>query len=374
MKHIVVVTNLLPHYQIEFFNRLVELDSDIKLTVLAETTIKSNLNHVDTKKCNFNIVNTPSKKIAGMIFKKSIRKKIERLKPDYLVFYGNPREISLSLLMLYYKLTGKKFLIHGMFHRIGGETKLSLAYYHFVNLVAHRLLTYSNKGANVLISTGISFNKIRIIGTAINEKKPFYFSSKINENDLTIFKKQEGLLGKKVVLQVVRLTKPKSPHLLIEVAKKLKDTRPDIIFVLIGDGDLYNYIKNEIASNNLEHTVLQLGAIYDEEILSYWYNAADLFVIPTCIGLSAHHAFAYSLPIITDDDLSTQASEFDILSPGLNSLTYEHGNIEDLQAKILKILDDDALRGHLSSNAFDTVNNTHTIDSKCLKYLSAIKE
>lgn len=374
MKHIVVVTNLLPHYQIEFFNRLVEFDSDIKLTVFAETTIKSNLNHVDSKKCNFNIINIPSKKIAGMIFRKSIKKKIEQIKPDYLVFYGNPREISLSLLMLYYKLTGKKFFVHGMFHRIGGETKFSLAYYHFVNLVADKILTYSNKGANVLISIGISFNKIRIIGTAINEKRPFYFSSKINQNDLSIFKEQRGLLEKKVVLQVVRLNKPKNPHLLIEVAKRLKDTRPDIIFVLIGDGDLYSYIKNEISSNNLENTVLQLGAIYDEEILSYWYSAADLFVIPTCIGLSAHHAFAYSLPIITDDNLSTQASEFDILSPGLNSLTYKHGNIEDLQAKILKVLDDDSLREHLSSNALATVNNTHTIDSKCLKYLSAITE
>jgi len=369
MKKLVVITNLLPHYQIDFFNRLIELDHELDLTVFADIECNSSLNNYKEELCNFNVINSSMKNIKGLIFRKSLRKKIDYIDPDIIVFYGNPREFSLSTLMIYYWLTGHKFNVHSMFHRIGGQTLFSKTYYRFIGLTADKCFTYSRKGAEVLLGLGVKSGKIKIIETAIDEKKSIYHKSQINEEMLNDFKKENGLLNKKVVLQVVRLSKIKKPDMLLKVAKRLQKSHPDIMFVIIGGGELYEEMQGEIQKLRLSDTVLLLGPIYNEETLSYWFSAASVYVMPTCIGLSAHHAFSYSLPVVTDDDLLNQASEFEILANGLNCLLYEAGNIRSFEEKILAIIDDPRLQSFLSKNALYTVKYVYSLENKCKNYL-----
>lgn len=377
MKKVVFVTNLLPHYQIDFFNRLVDISHDIELTVFANISENSDLNNANDIFCNFNVVNFSLKNFKGVVFRNNLnglRRKIDDIDPDYLIFYGNPREISLTALMFFYWMTGRVFYVHGMFHRIGGQNLLSKLYYRFVGMIASKCLVYSRKGAEVLLGLGVKHNKIKIIGTALDEEKHISYANNINNESLIKFKKDNSLLNKKVVLQVVRLSKIKKPELILSVAKKLSKVRSDIVFVLVGGGELYSQIKDDIKKHELDGIVLLLGSIYDNDQLSYWFKSANVFVVPTCIGLSAHHAFSYSLPIVTDDNLLEQASEFDILSDGLNSLLYESGNVESFKNKILEILDDEDLQLFLSKNALYTVSRTHSLDVKCNNYLSVLQE
>ena len=371
MKKLVVVTNLLPHYQIDFYNRLVKL-SDYDLTVFADISIDSALNNFESKLCDFKVINSPIKNRGGLSFRSNLRKQINTINPDHLIFYGNPRELSLTLLMLLYRLVGRSFNVHGMFHRIGGETVFSKIYYWCMGKVANKCFTYGRKGAEVLLGIGVPSDKIKIIGTAINEKKSIEFSDNVEEKKLLEFKNKYGIVNKKVVLQVVRLSEIKKPDMLLYVAEQINAIRDDVVFVLIGGGDMYEDIKQKISKLELTDSVLLLGPIYDEEELSYWFKSAQVFVIPTCIGLSAHHAFSYSLPIITDNDLTNQASEFDVLYNGLNSLLYQSGDLNSLQSKLLEILDDDSLQAFLSSNARYTVENIYNLDIKCNTYLNAL--
>lgn len=369
MKKLVVVTNVLAHYQIDFFNKVVEIDKDIDLTVFADIYSESALNNFDEHKCNFNVENSTLKRIGGFIFRKSIKKRIDSIDPDFLIFYANPRELYLSFLMFFYWILGRKFFVHGMFHRIGGQTIFSKLYYLFVGCIANKCFTYSRKGAEILMGLGVKYNKIKIIGTAIDEKKSLYYRNKINEVKLENFKRENGILNKKVVLQVVRLSKIKKPDMILSVARRLISYRTDIVFILIGGGEMYDEMSLRIKALGLESIVFLLGPIYDEDILSYWFSAAKLFVMPTCIGLSAHHAFSYSLPIVTDDNLLEQASEFDILSNGLNSILYESGNIDSFEESILNVIDNKALQSVLSDNALHTVKFVNSLESKCKRYL-----
>jgi len=372
MRKVVVVTNVLAHYQIDFFNKLVEIDNNIDLTVFADIYSDSALNNYKENICKFNVINSPMKKTKGLIFRSSLNKKINSINPVSLIFYGNPREFSLSILMAYYWLIGRKFYVHGMFHRIGGQTLFSKIYYRFIGLVADKCFTYSRKGAEVLLGLGVDYHKVKIVGTAIDEKKSMHYTNKITNEKLINFKKNNGILNKKIVLQVVRLSKIKKPDMILIVAEEIKKSRSDIVFVLIGGGEMYDEMMSKVKQLGLENIVLMLGPIYDEEVLSYWFKSAKVFVMPTCIGLSAHHAFSYSLPIVTDDDLLEQASEFDMLSNGLNSLIYEAGNVDSFKAKILAIIDDDILQVFLSRNALHTVTEVNSLDSKCRKYLSLL--
>lgn len=371
MKKLVVVTNLLPHYQIDFYNRLVKL-SDYDLTVFADISIDSPLNNFESKLCDFNVVNSPIKNRGGLSFRSSLRKQINTINPDHLIFYGNPRELSLTLLMLLYRLVGRSFNVHGMFHRIGGETVFSKIYYWCIGKVANKCFTYGRKGAEVLLGIGVPSDKIRIIGTAIDEKKSIEFSDNVEEKKLFEFKDKYGIVNKKIVLQVVRLSEIKKPDMLLYVAEQISAIRDDVVFVLIGGGEMYEEIKQKINKLELSDTILLLGPIYDEKELAYWFKSATVFVIPTCIGLSAHHAFSYSLPIVTDNNLTNQASEFDVLFNGLNSLLYQSGDVQSFQNKILKIVNDDNLQSFLSSNARHTVENIYSLDIKCQAYLNGL--
>ena len=87
-------------------------------------------------------------------------------------------------------------------------------------------------------------------------------------------KKQLGWEGKFIVLFVGRLIRIKGASLLLEVAK---ETAKKICFVFIGDGPLANKLKKASAKMS---NVFFLGK-KDNRDLPLYYNAADIFVIPS---------------------------------------------------------------------------------------------
>lgn len=372
MKKLIVVTNLLPKYQIEFFNKIVDLAPEIELIVLADISSKSPLNQYHQYHCNFKVLNNPIIQYKGLLFRKGTLKIINKISPDFLIFYGNPREIYLTVIMLYLALNRKKLIVHSMFHRVGGQLLSSNLYYKLIGSIAYRCYTYSEKGAQVLLNIGVDYDKIKIIGTAIDEQKPLNISSQINEDRLYSFKKENGLLNRKVFLQVVRLSEQKKPDMIIEVARKLESSHPEILFILIGGGELFDEINNKVKKYQLENSVKLLGPIYDESILSYYFKSAEALIVPTCIGLSAHHSFSYGLPVITDDNLKYQASEFDILKDYLNCLLYKTNDINSMKSKILEILNDKKLQSFLSENALHTIKYKYNLENKCVNYLQGL--
>ncbi len=368
---VAIVTNLIPDYQQSFFNKLVELYQDLELTVFADIDSKNTLNQYSQKMANFNVINSPMKEVNGLIFRKSIFNELKN-NFDKIIIYANPREVSLSILMIRLRASGITFYTHGMFHRVGGAKMYSKLYYQFAAFLSDKVFVYSRKGAEVLSNLNVDYRKVRVIGTAIDQNCCIDKANSISKEDIHNFKIENDLTGKKIVLQVVRLSKIKKPELTIEAAKILRDVHPDILFVLIGGGDLFDSIKNRVKELGLEANVRLLGPIYDEDLLAFWFSAASVFVMPTCIGLSAHHAFSYALPIVTDDDFLNQASEFDILSDGLNSLLYQNGSTQDFAMKILKVIGDSDFRLFLSANALRTVKMRHSIESKVHAYYCSL--
>lgn len=370
---LLVITNLLPHYQIDFFNKLVALYPEIELTVVADIKYQGSLNGYKYDNCHFNVINNKMYEKKGLIFRKGILKVIKENKPDKLIFYANPREISLTFIMMYLKVIGFKFYAHGMFHRVGGQRFVSNVYYRLMGFLAEKLFIYSRKGAEILLTLGIDPKKINIVGTAIDETRAEFYLNRINQSHIFELVDKYNLKDKKVILQVVRLSKIKKPEMLIEVAKKITAERDDCAFILIGDGEQYKSIKNKISEYGLKNNVFLLGAIYDESELAHWFSLAKVFVMPTCIGLSAHHAFSYGLPIVTDDNLLEQASEFDILADGLNSKIYHSGNVESFSSAILSVIDNVEYQQFLANNAKETVRSTNSLTKKCKHYYDSLQ-
>lgn len=366
---LVVVQPLLPLYAISFFNRIVELHPDVELVVLADIETREALNQYSPEGCRFAVRHLPSVLRRGVIFRPGLLRLLSRENADVVVFSANPREVSQLWAMVVSRLQGRRFNAWGMFHRIGGPRFVTTAYYRLAGRLVDKCLTYSRTGASNLVSLGIPKRKIGVVGTAIDERIPFAERAAKTPEQMAEFRRSQGLEGRQVVLQVVRLSRIKRPELLVHAAELLLQQRQDLLFVLIGDGEMRQELEQLVTSRGLQNAVRFLGAVYDEAVLSSWYLSASVFVVPTFIGLSAHHAMSYGLPIVTDDSLDSQGSEFDIIADGLNALTYREGDVASLADAIGRVTNDKILRQSLSENGIRTILGKHNISHKALRFV-----
>ncbi|WP_347255931.1 glycosyltransferase [Brachymonas denitrificans] len=366
---IVVVQPLLPRYSIAFFNRLVQLYPEISLVVLADIETRDSLNQYRKEDCLFTVRHLPSKVRSGFIFQRGLLRLLHQENADRIVFNANPRGLTQLWAMLVHRIQGKQFTAWGMFHRIGGPRLVSTLFFCLVGRLAERCLTYTRTGASNLVSLGVPKHKIGIVGTAIDERIPLAERSARTAEELAAFRREQDLEGKHIVLQVVRLSRYKRPELLIHAAEFLLQQRKDLLFVLIGNGEMREELEQMVVSRGLQDAFRFLGAIYDEAALSRWYLSASVFVVPTCIGLSAHHAMSYGVPVVTDDSLDSQASEFSILTHGLNCLTYQEGDPKDLATAIDTLISEPILRDALRKNTSLTIR-FNSIDKKCSNFYS----
>jgi glycosyltransferase involved in cell wall biosynthesis len=370
---IVFIQPVLPIYDIDFFNALQERFSSIELLVLADIKTKDELNQSKSSKIKFQIEHLRQVNFCGLIFRPGLFRLIQGRAYGFTVIYNsNPRDVTQFLAMILSWLMGRQFFSWGMFHRIGGPRIMSNFYYKVIGQISSKTLCYSRIGATNLISLGVPPSKIGIVGTAIDERVPMAIKSLKTQNELIQFRALEGLTGKHIVLQVVRLSRYKRPELFIAAAELVLEKRNDIVFVLVGGGEMFKELKELVKHKNLDQNIRFLGPIYDEKILSNWYLSASAFVVPTCIGLSAHHAMAYGVPVITDDSLNMQASEFEVVSNGLNGLVYKEGDILSLASKINTLISSEELRTRMSENAFSTIKNVYSMGNKVENFANLV--
>ncbi len=369
-----IVQTVLPLYAISFFNRIVELNPDIKLILLADLNSKDSLNQYRPELCKFEVKQLDSILIGGVYFRPKILRVLAEINSDITVFSASPREWSQLFAIFCAKITGKKTAAWGMFHRVGGVRIFTSIYFRILGKLAGRCLTYTRIGASQIVCKGASKASVCVVGTAIDERQPFKYSAMMSADDLRKFRYEQGIEGKKIILQVVRLTRLKRPELLLYAMKRIVTERDDVLAILIGDGDQRSQLEELAASLGIKNSVKFMGSIYDEKLLCPWYLSAQVFVVPTFLGLSGHHAMSYGLPVVTDDSLDHQGSEFEIVAEGLNGFTYQEGNAEDLSRVMLRILSDARLQAFLGFNAKKTIENTHNIDRKTNRFVKSLRD
>lgn len=371
--HLLFVQPLLPSYSISFFNSIAS-QSGVKLTVIADIKTSKQLNQYRPEICNFDVIHLPEKNYKGFIFRPRLLHLIKSVDFDKLILNSNPRDMSQLFSLVYWRVLGRPAYTWGMFHRIGKRRLSSELYFYLAARLSKKCLTYSRRGLLAQLSRGASLSKLSEIGTAIDENKVIEERQNITKDELALFVDENNIANRKIILQVVRLSKIKKPELLIQASRKIIESEPSALFVLIGGGDLENQLKSMVSDLGLNGYFIFAGPIYDENILAKWFLSSKVFVIPTCIGLSAHHAMCYSLPIVTDNDPLQQASEFEILSDGVNSLLYDYGDVDSLSNSIAKLLGDEEYSKRIGENAFFTVINTHNLNNKVNRLMRAIND
>lgn len=153
---------------------------------------------------------------------------------------------------------------------------------------ADRLVAVSEYTKNIVTEKyGIKPDKVSVVHNGINV-------------DSVSSSRPDFMGDVPVVLFVGRLTIQKGPEYFIRLAEHVLRIRPETIFVVAGDGDMYQKMIEYSAFRELTGSVLFTGFMRDVNKLQL-YRRADVFVMPSVsepFGIVALEAAAMGTPVI----------------------------------------------------------------------------
>jgi glycosyltransferase involved in cell wall biosynthesis len=217
--------------------------------------------------------------------------------------------------------------------------------------IPHRVIAVSRYVRQYLISAGVAEERVETIYDGI--AKPEVHSHSTLRNEL-------GLDSNAIVAGMVAIMRDKKGHEdLIAAAQPMLAERPDLHFVMAGDGPWFEKIKNIVDALGLGHRIHLLGFRSDVPNV---LRGCDLFVLPThqeALGQSYIEAMAEGLPVIgTNVDGVPE-----VITHGVNGLLVPPHDIEALRAAIAGLIDNPGLRAQLGVAGRLLTNLNFTIDA-----------
>lgn len=193
-------------------------------------------------------------------------------------------------------------------------------------LQADRIIAVSRYTKNLLITHyGIPAEKIAVIHNGHDQQHdaalPILLAGTANRrNPLVLF------LG--------RLTVQKNPWQFLEAARRVRDFRSDVTFVMAGDGPMLPRLIERACELELQDQVIFTGQVSSSEVRSL-YAAADVFVMPSLsepFGLVALEAIAHRTPVI----VSKQSGVAEVLDHAFKVDTWDVDKMADCILTILR--------------------------------------
>ena len=257
---------------------------------------------------------------------------------DLYFIQGNPRVLSNVLLSLLLRLLGKKVIIEGQLHTSGSvyfTEKLRLLWWSNFNYI----FLYNDKEIESLKKL-YGFNKKKIIAMNNGLNQDLIESAISAWPSARLFKWQteNQLLNRTLILSCARLEPKNCFHLLINALPQLLNQQPDLLWCIIGEGLAKKELQAQAKRLGVDHVILWLGAIYQEDEIAPWFLSAKTLIHPNSIGLSLLHAFGYGLPVVTHNNPNYQMPEFLAIENNKNGIMFKYADNNEMVKSILEAI------------------------------------
>ncbi|MEM2918803.1 MAG: glycosyltransferase family 4 protein [Candidatus Altiarchaeota archaeon] len=206
---------------------------------------------------------------------------------------------------------------------------------------ANYIITVSEYTKNMILKHyNVSPKKIRVVHNSIDPE-----FREIKEN----FKLKEKY---KIVIFLGRITIQKGPLHFLWIAKKVLEKDKNVRFIVVGSGDMQQYMIEEAANLGIGDKILFMDFVSGEDV-DKAYKFADVFVMPSIsepFGLAALEAVKNGIPAV----VSKQSGVIEVLR---NCLIADFWDINEMANKILALLKYTALRSVLIEEGLNEVKN-----------------
>ncbi|MDT0686561.1 glycosyltransferase [Autumnicola psychrophila] len=184
---------------------------------------------------------------------------------------------------------------------------------------------------------------------------------------------KEGLnIGKedKIAMHIGNFSPEKNHLFLLDIFSELKTEQPEVKLVCVGNGVLFEKIKNDIEERGLENTVYLLGFRKDiPELLS----EAECFVLASKVeGVPGVilEAAAQSVPSVA----TNVGGVFEVLKDGETGFMIDNFDKKQFKESLLSIMNDSHLREEMGKKAYDLVQESFNPVKNALRFESLYKQ
>ncbi len=156
----------------------------------------------------------------------------------------------------------------------------------------------------------------------------------------------------KIISIIGRLSNEKGHKTFLNAARLIIKKRKDIKFMIVGDGDLFENIKEFINDNNLSDYIIMTG--FKKNIERY-IEASDLIIVPSGLeGLGGIivESCMQKKPVIA----SNVGGIPEIIDNKLTGILFEKDNFHELAEKILNIIDNKQMLNKLGNNCYKKIS------------------
>ena len=193
----------------------------------------------------------------------------------------------------------------------------------------------------------------------------------LGEKESARLRKEHGLPSNAIVITHISTLRPvKRPLDIVEAAAKALHQRPNLHFMIVGQGPLKEPMMQRAKSLGLAHKFSFMGKASQEQVNEY-LNASEALLLPSereGMPLVILEAAACGKPCIA----SAVGGIPEIVRDRVNGLLFSKGNIDELANKLVAVSNPD-LRKILSVNAL-RYSNSRSIKLMAEKYLEIIRQ
>ncbi len=223
------------------------------------------------------------------------------------------------------------------------------------------VIAVSNAAKEVLINNEkVDQNKITVIYNGINIKK---FKYNVEQREQM---RKAVNIEDKTVLSFTALLRPAKGHqYLLEAISEIKNQYPNIVLLLIGDGELMNELKLIVNRMHIEQFIRFLGYRTDIPAL---LSATDIYVhssVEEGFGIAIIEAMAAGLPVVA----TNVGGIPEIITNNKNGILIPPENPQALADAISDLIEHTEKRKILGEKGKQHVEATFTDDMMIKKYM-----
>lgn len=351
MKKVKFITNIPSPYRIDFFN---ELGKNIDLTVVFEAERNYALNE--------DWYTGSAKNFKSVFLKEGA---IEERKINFKILKHVKKDQDVLIFSNYSYFTEMVGLIWAKIRRIPYWMELDGALLHEESKLKYLWKSFLIKGAEKYMSTSENTDEFLMHYGVTKEKIQRYPFSSLLETDVLKepptqeqkieLKRVLNITEPKMIIAVGRFVQCKGFDILMKSAKNFEQ---EIGVYIIGGKPVPEYLELK-EKWNLQN--VHFVDFMDKEKLKKYYQAADLFVLPTrgdVWGLVVNEAMANGLPVLTTDRC---VAGIELIQNGVNGYIVPVDNAQEIGRCVAKFFDHATKQSEMARNALQTISE-YTIE------------
>jgi glycosyltransferase involved in cell wall biosynthesis len=169
-------------------------------------------------------------------------------------------------------------------------------------------------------------------------------------NDPAAFRERLGIApGQPTLVHVGRVAHEKNIDFLLRMLRRLREQRPDVVFILAGEGPALEHCKAQVEKLDLTRNVRFVGYLSRQGELWDCYRAGDVFVFASRTetqGLVLLEAMALGVPVVSTAHMGT----VDIMKPERGAITAPDDE-QGFAAIVAQLLQEPQRRAKLAAEA-----------------------